>query len=80
MLPFDDKGRFVTRQCPDVQCGGVLLVEQWVTSLHRHWRCDGLVAHGVEPLKACTHEHTDGEPFLNPGQNETDLKSFANKL
>ena len=62
VMPFDDRGRFVSRRCPDENCGGVLQVDREEHG-HRTWRCDGLTHETDEgPLLACAQWHWDGDP------------------
>lgn len=50
--PRDDHGRFLSRACPDPNCGGTFQPDRcgW-------WRCDGLT-HDTDtgPLYACPRE------------------------
>ncbi len=51
-VPRDEKGRVVSRSCPDENCGGVLMYEPEIRGpiIHHDWRCDGL-----------THKRADDE-------------------
>lgn len=50
--PRRANGRFVTRVCPDPNCGGSLQPEG------DEWRCDGLTHDTPDgPLYACKHFH-----------------------
>lgn len=58
--PRDMRGRMLSRNCPDPNCGGRL---QWEPDTMRagagggSWRCDGLTHERDDgPLEACTYE------------------------
>lgn len=57
MKPRDEKGRLVPVNCPDPNCGGVLVHEiyHWPSGYEQHaWRCDGLTHEADDgPLDAC---------------------------
>lgn len=46
MQPRDENGRLVAANCPDPNCGGVLVYEReahgWWGPARHTWRCDGL--------------------------------------
>lgn len=58
--PRDHRGRIISRQCPDQNCGGTLVREE-----PGHWRCNGLTHEDDDwaPLVACGVTHDDGAPF-----------------
>lgn len=58
--PYDSNGRFVSRDCPEPDCGGTLQLEK--DGFFREWRCDGLIPdENHMALDACTYTFTDGE-------------------
>ncbi len=63
--PYDDKGRKVSRACPNPDCDGTLQHDLDLMTGRSVWRCDGLVDPGGpdKELQACTFSHTDGEPI-----------------
>jgi hypothetical protein len=62
-LPRDDRGRFFSRRCPDLNCGGELQPDNGGVYRYRnHWRCDGLTHRGdCDPLEPCAYSHCDGD-------------------
>lgn len=56
LFPRDERGRALTKRCPDPNCGGTLRYGQSGREpfVDRAWRCDGLT-HLTEngPLFAC---------------------------
>lgn len=63
--PYDDKGHFVSRECPNPDCDGTLQYEVDPLTKVGIWRCDGLVDPNDpnKELEACDFSHTDGEPY-----------------
>ena len=65
-MPRDEKGHFISRDCPRLNCGGGRLQyeEDKVTGYGGIWVCDGLTTPEREDqeLDACTYCHIDGEP------------------
>lgn len=65
-MPRGEFGQFISKKCPDANCGGSLFTEG-EHSGHRFggliWRCNGLT-HDREhdPLRECRHVHVDGYP------------------
>lgn len=58
--PRDEKGRIVTRACPDPNCDGELVYE--IERGFGLWICNGLTHDGEQgELEACGHHHFDGE-------------------
>lgn len=59
IAPRDNKGRFFTRDCPDLNCGGGRLQYEG----GGRWCCDGLVIseRAYLELEACTFSHFDGD-------------------
>lgn len=58
--PFDNKGRFVPRECQHPDCGGGRLQHQG----DGYWTCDGLLDPGDgRELEACWLSHIDGKPY-----------------
>jgi len=65
--PYDEKGRKVSRECPNPDCCGTLQFEEDRLTGYKVWRCDGLVDPNnpnIE-LQPCWFSHNDGEPY-NP--------------
>ena len=62
--PRDDKGRYVSRECPMPNCGGGTLHYEGDGT----WRCDGLAEpeRADQELFACPYVHFDGEPAGDP--------------
>lgn len=63
-IPRDSSGRFLSRRCPDPNCGGTMQFAQcgW-------WRCDGLTYRtDTGPLIAC--EELIAPPYFerDPGR------------
>lgn len=61
MQARDELGRLVPVNCPDENCGGVLVYEPevmaWGGPPRHRWRCDGLThERGDDPLVACPRE------------------------
>lgn len=61
LMPRDERGRAVSRNCPDKNCGGALVYEPqpatWCGPAQHYWRCDGLTyEHDGDPLVACPYE------------------------
>jgi hypothetical protein len=58
--PRDDKGRFVSRECPRLNCGGGQLQYEG----DGIWSCDGLAApeRDDQELECCDYSHIDGDP------------------
>jgi hypothetical protein len=64
--PYDHRGRFVSRRCPDPNCDcGTLQPEG-----DGFWRCDGLVdpGHPDMELQACAFSHMDGRELSKENQ------------
>jgi hypothetical protein len=58
--PRDERGRVISRACPDTNCGGHL-----VHAGAGEWHCDGLTHDRDDGLLVeCKHSHTDGEPIV----------------
>jgi hypothetical protein len=58
--PYDDRGLFVSKACPDPNCDGHLVIEE-DRVYGQVWRCNGLTHEGPDgPLVACNHSHLDG--------------------
>lgn len=58
--PYDQKGHFVSLECPNDNCVGKL-----VRTTERGWACDGLAYPKLDtdPLYVCDFYHIDGEPY-----------------
>ena len=59
LAPRDERGRFVSRDCPLPECGYGTLQHEG----DGFWACDGLAdpGNGGELIE-CPHSHWDGEP------------------
>lgn len=69
--PYDDRGRRVSKACPNPDCDGTLQPES-VRDLQSGkligktlWRCNGLVDPNDpdKELQACEFSHMDGDPY-----------------
>ena len=58
--PYDERGRMVSGNCPNLDCGGTLQ-----DAGDGNWECDGLVDPGDpnKELEACAFSHQDGTPY-----------------
>lgn len=63
--PYDEKGRKVSRLCPNLDCDGTLQPEIDPLTNKTRWCCDGLVDPNDtnKELEACMFSHVDGEPY-----------------
>lgn len=59
-MPRDSRGRIVSRQCPECDCGTLQCVP---TGYGFEWVCDGLADPNDDdkPLEACTYSRTHGK-------------------
>lgn len=63
--PYDEKGRKLSRLCPNPDCSGTLQLEKDTLTGREVWQCDGLVDPNdpSQELQACEFSHIDGEPY-----------------
>jgi hypothetical protein len=60
-MPRNERGQAVSRKCPDMNCGGMLVYEPraatWSGPAQHYWRCDGLTHERADDeLDACPYE------------------------